>query len=266
MAEESGTEHQARFAYSIFILVLTVFSLFIMVALLLPVSEATTELLLVYDNTICVVFLLDFFLNLKRAPRKGDYFFKQRGWLDLLGSIPALGFFRFTVLFRLARVSRLVRISRLLGGSNRKQLINDIVRNRGEYAGFVTLLTAFLVLVLASILVIQFESQSVEANITTGRDALWWALVTITTVGYGDHFPVTLAGRITGGAVMFAGIGIIGALASILASILIPSPNTAVQEETQPGKQDALQQELAIIKAELTALRVAVLADRPSSH
>ncbi|HEY7703732.1 MAG TPA: ion transporter [Acidimicrobiia bacterium] len=264
MVEDSGSQHQAKFAYSIFILVLTVFSLFIMVALLLPVSQATTDLLLVYDNTICVVFLIDFFLNLRRAERKGDYFFKQRGWLDLLGSIPALGFFRFTVLFRLARISRLIRISRLLSGSNRRQLINDIVKNRGEYAGFVTVLTAFMVLVLASILVIQFESKSVDANITTGRDALWWALVTITTVGYGDRFPVTTAGRITGGAVMFAGIGIIGALASILASILIPSPKEG-QEEAGTADQDALRQELALIKAELSALRVAVLGERGTS-
>jgi voltage-gated potassium channel len=88
--------------------------------------------------------------------------------------------------------------------------------------------------------------------------------VTITTVGYGDRFPVTTAGRITGGAVMFAGIGIIGALASILASILIPSPKEG-QEEAGTADQDALRQELALIKAELSALRVAVLGERGTS-
>ena len=73
---------------------------------------------------------------------------------------------------------------------------------------------------------LQFESHSADANITTGGDALWWAIVTITTVGYGEFFPVTAAGRVTGVFVMFAGVGIIGALASILASVLIlrPSP------------------------------------------
>ena len=79
-------------------------------------------------------------------------------------------------------------------------------------------------LVVSSVLVLEFESFAPPgaANIETGGEALWWAVVTITTVGYGDFFPVTFFGRLTGVAVMFAGVGIIGALASILASILVP--------------------------------------------
>ena len=80
-------------------------------------------------------------------------------------------------------------------------------------------------LVAASVVVLQVESRVPDANITTGGDALWWAIVTITTVGYGDSFPVTTLGRLTGVFVMFAGVGIIGALASILASLLVPPPS-----------------------------------------
>jgi voltage-gated potassium channel len=161
-------------AYSIFILVLTVLSLVIMVALVLPLDQATSQLLTVYDNVICGVFLIDFFLNLRRSHPKGEYLIKQRGWLDLLGSIPTLGFFQFTALLRLARLSRLARIARLLRGRNKKQLVQDVARNRGEYAAFITILLAFLVLTLSSVLVLQFESKSPDANITTGGDALWW--------------------------------------------------------------------------------------------
>ena len=71
---------------------------------------------------------------------------------------------------------------------------------------------------------VQSESRVAEANITTGGYALWWALVTITTVGYGDQYPVGAVGRVIGAVVMFAGVGIIGALASILASVLVPPP------------------------------------------
>ena len=80
-------------AYSIFILVLTVFALAIMVLLLLPLDEATDTALLFYDNLICVVFLVDFAVNLSNSHPKRDYFITRRGWLDLLGSIPAFGFF-----------------------------------------------------------------------------------------------------------------------------------------------------------------------------
>ena len=98
---------------------------------------------------------------------------------------------------------------------------------------------AFIVLTVASALVLQFESKSPDANITTGGDALWWAVVTITTVGYGDKYPVTAGGRVTAIFVMFAGVGIIGALASILSSVLVPAPLAeplAPIEEASPAQ------------------------------
>jgi voltage-gated potassium channel len=251
--EEPTTEHQASHAYDLFILVLTVLSLVIMVALLLPLNAATIQLLRTYDNLICVVFLIDFGLNLSRSHPKRNYFVERRGWLDLLGSIPSLGgAFKLTALFRLARLSRLARIARLLRGQDRKELAADVLRNRGQYAAFITILAAFIVLTIASVLVLQFESKSPDANITTGGDALWWGVVTITTVGYGDTYPVSIAGRLTGVFVMFAGVGIIGALASILASILVPGPTTSGDGRSS---QPAIQEELAGIRSELAALR-----------
>jgi voltage-gated potassium channel len=241
-------------AYELFILVLTVLSLGIMVVLVLPVSDATRQLLTVYDNAICVVFLIDFFGNLSRAPTRREYFIGRRGWLDLLGSIPSLGFFKYTALLRLARLSRLARITRLLRGQKKRELIDDVVTHRGQYAAFVSVTAAMIVLVVCSVLVLQFESRAADANITTGGDALWWALVTITTVGYGDFFPVTTAGRITGAFVMFAGVGIIGALASILASVLVPAPKTEEEPEEVPAS-GTVRDELVEIKTELSALR-----------
>jgi voltage-gated potassium channel len=111
--------------------------------------------------------------------------------------------------------------------------------------------------------VLQFESRSPDANIRSGGDALWWAIVTITTVGYGDRFPVTAPGRITGVFVMVAGVGIIGALASILASILVPGPKEAPAEDGQAPVDRSVQQELADIKQELVALRRSMPADGP---
>src|SRR4051794_40478611 len=111
---DQPTETSRSNAYEIFILVLTLLSLAIMVTLVLPVSTATEHLLQVYDNLICVVFLGDFLLNLARSSPKRDYFIGRRGWLDLLGSVPSLGFFKYTALLRLARISRLTRIARFL--------------------------------------------------------------------------------------------------------------------------------------------------------
>jgi voltage-gated potassium channel len=104
--------------------------------------------------------------------------------------------------------------------------------------------------------VLQFEGKPADANIQTGGDALWWAIVTITTVGYGDFFPVTLGGRIIAFFVMLTGVGIIGALASILASILVTSNDAEPTAES-----DATHQELQAIRAELVRLREQLAQD-----
>ena len=255
-------------AYNLFILVVTVFSLGVMVLLLLPLDPESRQLLTFYDNAACVIFLIDFAYNITGSRPKKQYFIYQRGWLDLLGSIPSFGFFQLSALLRLARLSRLARITRLLRGNNRRELVHDMVVNRGQYATFVTILLGGMVLSIASFLVLQFESRSPDANITTGGDAIWWGFVTITTVGYGDFFPVTPLGRVTGVFVMFAGVGIIGALASILASILVPPPEP---EETTAADQPAgvdtdVAAELAQLRAEVAALREALVpGGRPES-
>jgi voltage-gated potassium channel len=208
-----------------------------------------------------VVFLIDFVLNLTRSDSKREYFVGRRGWLDLLGSIPAFEFFKYTALFRLARLSRLARITRLLRGENKKQLVDDVLRHRGQYAAFITILAALMVLTIGSAMVLQFEGRSANGNITTGGDALWWSVVTITTVGYGDEYPVTAAGRITAVFVMFAGVGIIGALASIL----VPSPengDAGGELDTHAPQGRALQEELEVVRLELSALRQLIIVDR----
>lgn len=258
-AGRPAAEIEKSHAYDLFILVLTVISLGIMVLMLLPLSNATIDLLQFYDNLICFVFLIDFAVRLRASRPKSQYFLHERGWLDLLGSIPSFGIaFRYTGLFRLARLSRLARVSRLLRGKQRAELARDVLENRGKYALFITVLITVVVLCLASVFVIGFESDADGASITTGWDAFWYSIVTITTVGYGDYYPVSVGGRISGMFIMATGIGVIGALASILASILVgggpseePAPSTAATAATAAGDEA----ELAAIRAELAELR-----------
>ena len=233
MIQEPTKLRKASNAYSIFILVLTILSLAAMVVMLLPLPESTLSLLRFYDTMICVIFLIDFFVILHWADKKSDYLIGQRGWLDLLGSMPAFGIFRFGGLLRLARLSRLMRIADGWAVEQRRALVRDVLNNRSEYAVFVTLFLTILVLTVASVLVLQFESTSPEANITTGGP--WHSIVTITTVGYGDYYPVSFWGGVTAMFIMFAGVGIIGALASILASFLVGSSSSAKDEGAPPA-------------------------------
>jgi voltage-gated potassium channel len=155
-------------------------------------------------------------------------------------------------------------------GQNQRAIVQDVLENRSQYALFITFLAAFLVLSVSTILMLQFESRSPDANISTGGDALWWGFVTITTVGYGDYYPVTALGRFTAVFVMFAGVGIIGSLASILASVLVPDTDGsgAPESVTTPAQASApsavdtrLEAELTQIRMELASMRE-ILASR----
>ena len=142
-------------------------------------------------------------------------------------------------------------------------MLADILHNRSQYALFITMLLVMLVLSTSSVLVLLFESADPNANIKTGGDAMWWSFVTITTVGYGDRYPVTGLGRATGVGVMFVGIGVIGALASILASLLVSPASTPEAEPVTPSAAAAaaglrpsdLAAAMARVEATLSATR-----------
>ena len=268
MTQEPAKLRKSSNAYSIFILVLTILSLAVMVVMLLPISDATYRLLSVYDNLICVIFLIDFFLNLRGAAKKSDYFIGQRGWLDLLGWNPLVR--GIQIGWSLATGPPEPASRALLTWSavkTRRRWLRTSSRTAAGTPAFLTILLTILVLTVSSVLVLQFKSKSQDANITTGGDALWYAIVTITTVGYGDFYPVTAAGQITAVFIMFMGVGIIGALASILASLLVArsssAEESAAEAEATPAAAAAtaaapalsVQEELKAVKEELAVVR-----------
>ena len=194
---------------------ITLFSLAMVVAYyLLPLTQATKEALLWIDFPISLLFLADSFGSLRRAPSKRAYL--KWGWLDFLGSIPLL------LPLRIARLARLVRAWRTLRLRRLSHVGEDLDQNRAESAALITVFLAIVVLTTATIAVLEFESEVPQANIRSGGDAFWWAIVTLATVGYGDYYPVTIWGRLAAIALMTVGVGIFGVLASYLANLFLP--------------------------------------------
>lgn len=204
--------------YELFIGMMTVISLTVMaVQFLFRENEVLYSVLWIIDNLFCLIFLVDFTYRLTKAESKIGYL-KWQGTFDLLGSIPALPALRLFRLFRLTRVARVLRI----GGPNR--IIHEFLSRRSESALYLTIIMAILVIIFGSIGVYYAESFSPDANITSGQDAVWWSVVTITTVGYGDEYPTTWPGRIIGMLTMITGIGIFGVFTSFLATSFMAPP------------------------------------------
>ena len=196
--------------YVLFMLVLSILSLVGLAFSTVGHLDADqSAILAVADNIVCALFFADFLVQLQRAPNRWSYFLRW-GWLDLLSSVPLIDAFRAT---RLARIFRLLRVLR--GIKATRILAQFILNRRARNALVAVLLIALLLIVVASIAILQFEVAP-NSNIRTAGDAVWWAIATITTVGYGDMYPVTSEGRLISSFLMVCGIGLFGTLSGVL--------------------------------------------------
>jgi voltage-gated potassium channel len=100
---------------------------------------------------------------------------------------------------------------------------------------FRVLIAAAGTLILGAWLVLLFDENVKGSNIHTYPDALWWAIVTVTTVGYGDRFPVSDGGRAVAAVLMLLGIGLIGILTATVASVFVKQHTDANKEEIKRG-------------------------------
>ncbi|MFC7587661.1 potassium channel family protein [Nonomuraea antimicrobica] len=112
--------------------------------------------------------------------------------------------------------------------------------------------TAIFLAVIGSIAVLDVERHNPDGNITTIGDALWWSLTTMTTVGYGDRFPITSEGRLVAAGLMLAGIALLGVVTAAIASWFVERFERSVAMERRT------EEELANVATELAELRKTV--------
>ena len=207
----------AKKEISFFNILLLILSLYVLLSLLISTVfqlSGEIKILLNYiDNVICIVFLIDFSIRFKNSENKLE--FMKWGWIDLVASIPSVDFLRAG---RLLRLIRLLRVFRALKST--KLIYEHINRNKKQSALTSVALISFLMVVFSSIAILQFE-KGINSNIKTAEDAIWWSYVTITTVGYGDKFPITTEGRIIGAILMTTGVGIFGTFTALVSSWFI---------------------------------------------
>jgi len=198
--------------YSLFILLVSVLALALLAIRLMAGLHPAAQSVLEYaDLWICALFAIDFAVSLARAKHRLKYLMTW-GWIDLLSCVPTIG------VLRLGRLARVFRILRLLRGvRSARTLVVAILRRRAESGALAACLVSLVLVVFSSVAILEVERTS-DANIKTAGDAIWWSLVTLTTVGYGDRYPVTLEGRAVAAILMIGGVGLFGTLSGFMAT------------------------------------------------
>jgi voltage-gated potassium channel len=236
-AEQESTN--LNLGYEIFIAIISVLSVIDMFLIFIPhLEQNIVNVIIIINTVLTVIFLFDFGLRIYVAQSRSFYFFHDYGWADLLACSPVLRFLR---LFRIFKAYRLVK------KYGARHLASYLSRNRAEVALYILIIAAIIIIQMGSILVLMAESVAPSANIRTGSDAIWWAYATITTVGYGDRFPVTGEGRIVGILVMTTGVAVFATFAGYIANKLLKPP----QKEEEAGQVTGFSSPSAVTLAEL---------------
>lgn len=201
-------------------------------------SQTTLDKIGYGSLVIWGIFAVD--LSIRLAITTSRVRFLRRNWLDVLAlGVPAI---------RALRVLRILALAGLIARRSKSSL--------RVQAGMYTFGVAVL-LVFAGGLAITDAERGQGGNIETVGDGWWWALTTITTVGYGDRFPVTTTGRAVATVLMLAGIGLLGVVTASLASWFVERMDTVEQDI-----EDAVVEPLEEVLAEVRELRREVQALR----
>jgi voltage-gated potassium channel len=217
--------------YEIFVGALSVLSLVNIVLIYGMQYQQSRNVVYVVDILLSGIFLIDFLVRLRRAKDKAGYFFRRFGWADLLASLP---FPQVKIL----RVFRLIRVVRLMRQYGARSMIRELFHDRAANALLTLLLIGILVMEFGSVAMLHVESTDPNANITSASDALWYCIVTMSTVGYGDQYPVTNPGREIGSLIIVVGVGIFGTLTGYLANLFL-SPRKEAPAHTEMAAQVA---------------------------
>jgi voltage-gated potassium channel len=184
---------------------------------------------------VVAVFTLEYAANIYVAKKKTKYIFGPWGIIDFLSIAPSyLGIANFTALkvLRILRVLRFLRLMRMLRllklakravetGERESEALNKYETLKMDLQ--IYFIALFSVLTISSTLVYYAEKTANGEMFSSIPKAMWWCIVTITTVGYGDMYPITVLGRILAGATMLCGLALFGLLMNVIGKVMMSS-------------------------------------------
>ena len=248
-----------NFSYEIFMAGLSILSIVNLLLALFVAQDSLDYVITIVNFLLTLVFMGDFVYRLIKADSKRDYMLKGYGWADLLSALPLSQ-------TNILRLFRLIRVYRLIKDYGVRAVGRAIVKDRAGSALLTLLLVGIVVLEFGSLQMLRIEEFADGANITSASDALWYVIVTMATVGYGDQYPVTNAGRLLGVLIIVVGVGIFGTLTGYLANLFLAPRRRP--KGSEPSDLAARLQELRDLaeKQQQAIAEIEALIDRGGSQ
>lgn len=191
-----------------------------------------------FERVILIVFTAEYLTRLICAPRPLRYAFSFWGIVDLLACLPILAVVHAKwAAVRVLRLARLMRLLKLMRSSQALAKLAQVLHSvKSDLMVFAFL--AALILYIAAVGIYIFEHDAQPDVFGSIPESFWWAIVSFTTVGYGDAYPITAGGRIFTAGILFIGLGVIAVPAAVITSALIEQSR---HERERKERHDASQ-------------------------
>ena len=219
-----NTDTRAGRVFNILIQILILVSVVTFSMETVPDLEPQTRIILRYIEIFSVVaFTIEYLLRIWVADRKFKFIFSFFGIIDFLAILPfylAVGIdlrsLRALRFLRLFRILKLVRYNRAMNQFSRA------IKSAKEQI-FLFIFITLILIYFASVGIYYFENEAQPENFSSIFDSLWWAIITLTTVGYGDVYPITVGGKVFTFIILMIGLGIVAIPTGIISSALTNS-------------------------------------------
>jgi len=219
-------ESQYGRRFDLCVMVLIIVSIITLSIETLPsITDSQRKLLFIIEVIITFCFTIEYVLRISASERKLSYIFSFYGLVDLLAIVPfylGLGVdLRGVRAFRLFRLIRILKLGRYTEAMERFSTAFRAAKEEATLFFFATI----ILLYLAAVGIYYFEHEAQPEVFSSIPHSLWWAIATLTTVGYGDIYPITAGGKAFTFVVLILGLGIVAVPAGLVASALAEARN-----------------------------------------